>query len=138
MDEILTNLSGSNEQIMKIVIAVIAILVIVSIVRSVYRLIMPVVIIGLVLVVFLGVSPNDVINKGKQLASSGSTFILESIFPYIHSNNGEGTDSSGDPDKSPGSLPFTEEDLKNFFNDEENKDTDIFEESESENDINKL
>ena len=137
MEEILSVFSGSNEQLVKIVIAIIAIFVIVSIVRSVYRLIMPVVIVGLVLVVFLGVSPNDVINKGKQFITSGSSFVLENILPFVGPNTGDGKDS-GDLDNSPGSVPFSEEDIKNFFKEEENNKTDIFEESESESSINKL
>ncbi|MCQ6274879.1 hypothetical protein JMM81_07865 [Bacillus sp. V3B] len=143
MNDMLSVFSNSNEQMLKLIISIIAILFIVSIVRSIFRLVMPIVIIGLVMVVFLGFTPNEVINKGKQFVSAGTNFFLENILPYIDPNNeslidrdGKGNDIS---ETLPENKPFIEEGLKRFFHDnEENKENEIFDEPRSDDSLNTL
>lgn len=143
MNDILSGFSHSNEEMLKVTVYIIAILFIMSIVRSVFRLVMPVVIIGLVMVVFLGFTPSDVIEKGKQFASAGTNFFLESILPYLDSDNGSLIDKdgtgNGDSEIPPENKSPIEEDLNRFFyKDEENKDTETFGEPENDGHLNKL
>ena len=63
-----------------------AIIFIVSILRSVFRLLMPILVIGLVMVVFLGFTPDDVINKGKYFITEGTYLLLENIIPFLDDN----------------------------------------------------
>jgi hypothetical protein len=143
MNDILSGFSHSNEEMLKLIIYIIAILFIVSIVRSVFRLVMPIVIIGLVMVVFLGFTPGDVIDKGKQFATAGTNFFLESILPYLDSDSSSLMDKDAKGDEDPELLPENksprEEDFNRFFyRDEENKDTETFGESENDDSLNKL
>ena len=79
MDDLLSGLTNSNEQLIGLVLTIIAIVFLVSALRSVFRLLMPVLVIGLVMVVFLGFTPAEVIHRGKQIVLDGSQFILDGI-----------------------------------------------------------
>lgn len=143
MNDFLSGFSHSNEQILKWIIYIIVILFVVSIVRQVFRLVMPIVIVGLVMVVFLGYTPSDVINKGKQFATAGTHFFLESILPYLNSDNNSLIDKDGtgndDSELLPENKSPREEDFNKFFyKNEENKDTETFGETESDDNLNKL
>jgi hypothetical protein len=134
MNDLLSDFSTSNEQMLKLVISIIVILFIVSILRSVFRFVMPVVIIGLVMVVFLGFTPSEVINKGKQFASDGTHFFLENIFPFIDSNEGKENDRS---EILPESKSSIEENGKKFFgHDEKNNNPEIVDEQENNANVN--
>jgi hypothetical protein len=143
MNDILSGFSHSNEEMLKLIIYIIAILFIVSIVRSVFRLVMPIFIIGLVMVVFLGFTPGDVIDKGKQFATAGTNFFLESILPYLDSDSSSLMDKDAKENEDQELLPENkspiEEDFNRFFyRDKENKDTETFGESENDDSLNKL
>ena len=55
MNDLLSGLTDSNEQLNQLGLTILAIIFIVSILRSVFRLFMPILVIGLVMVVFLGI-----------------------------------------------------------------------------------
>jgi hypothetical protein len=133
MDDSLSGLFSSNSQMMTLVICIIAVVLIISVLRSLFRMVLPVVIVGLVLVVFLGYTPEDVINKGKQFASNGSTYILNGILPFFNSDNGNGSSEI-----NPESKSFLEEDFKGFLEEEGENEQEMFEEHESEIDVNKM
>lgn len=133
MNELLQEIFHSNNQLVPFLIGVVLIFIIVSIVRSVFRMVLPFVVIGLVMVVFLGHSPDDVINKGKTIIIEGSDYI-QGLFPFIQPGGGEkGGERSDTP---PGLAPFSKEDLDRFLNGDENKET--FEREESDVDLNKF
>ena len=52
MNELLSGLTDSNEQLIGLGLTVLAIVFIVALLRSVFRLLMPILVIGLVMVVF--------------------------------------------------------------------------------------
>ena len=75
-----------------------AIIFIVSLLRSVFRLLMPILVIGLVMVVFLGFTPSDVINKGKYFIIEGTSLLLENILPFLDDDvSDNGTPPEHDP-----------------------------------------
>ena len=128
MNELLSGLTDSNEQLIKLGLTIMAIIFIVSILRSVFRLLMPILVIGLVMVVFLGFTPNDVINKGKHLIREGTNSLLEIIFPFLDDNFlDNGTLPEHDPFKDREDIPKSDD-----------KDTNIFSEKEDEDLVNKL
>ena len=86
MNELLSGLTDSNEQLIRLGLTIMAIIFIVSILRSVFRLLMPILVIGLVMVVFLGFTPDDVINKGKHFITEGTNLLLENILPFLDDN----------------------------------------------------
>jgi hypothetical protein len=100
MIELLQELFHSNNQLVTFIIGVVFIFIIVSIVRSVFRIVLPFVVIGLVMVVFLGHSPDDVMIKGKQFIAQGSN-LIQNLIPFIQSGGGE---------KDGKLAPFSEED----------------------------
>lgn len=112
MNEMVSSLFNSNEQMFKFIIYIILTIFVISILRSVFRAMMPILVIGLVMVVFLGFTPNEVINKGKQFAIDGSHYFLDSFLPFLKNETIE----------------------KN----EENKGVDIFGEPKREDPLNKL
>lgn len=130
MNELLKEIFQSNNQLMTFIIGVVIIFVVVSIVRSVFRMVLPFVVIGLVMVVFLGHSPDEVMDKGKQLITQGSDFIQD-FFPFLGNKKGDLTETP------PGLAPFSEEDLEKFINGEESKEKETFESNESNLDLNK-
>ncbi len=118
MIEVLQELFHSNNQLVTFIIGVVFIFVIVSIVRSVFRIVLPFVVIGLVMVVFLGHSPDDVMNKGKQFFTQGSN-LIQDLLPFIQS--GEGVKEGDFIETPPGSAPFTDEkENKEIFKNDEN------------------
>lgn len=131
MNELLKEIFQSNNQLMTFIIGVVIIFVVVSIVRSVFRIVLPFVVIGLVMVVFLGQSPDEVMTKGKQLITQGSDFIQD-FFPFIGKKEGDLTETP------PGLAPFSEEELEKFINGEESKEKETFESNESNLDLNKF
>jgi hypothetical protein len=74
---------SNNDTLLKLVLAVIVISFITSMVRSLFRLMLPVIVLALVMVVFLGYAPEDLLNKGKQLTSFGTSFLQENIMPFL-------------------------------------------------------
>lgn len=116
MIEFLQELFHSNNQLVTFIMGVVFIFIIFSIVRSVFRIVLPFVVIGLVMVVFLGHSPDDVMNKGKQFIAQGSN-LIQSLIPFIQS--GEGEKDGELSETPPGFAPFSEEDenSKIFKND---------------------
>ncbi|MFC4322231.1 hypothetical protein [Litchfieldia salsa] len=130
MNDPLTELLNSSNQLVTLVILIIAGVFIFSIVRSLVKVIMPIVIVGLVLVVFLGYTPEDVIDKGKQFASNSSSIIMDGILPFFNSEKG-----TGSTEKAPG---FLEEELKEFLDKEEKSPVEFFEENKSDIEVNKL
>lgn len=131
MNEIVKELFQSNNQLVTFIIGVIIIFIIVSIVRSVFRIVLPFVVIGLVMVVFLGHSPDDVMNKGKQLITQGSDFVQD-FLPFIGNKDGELTENQ------PELTPFSDEDLEKFINGEENNEKETFDSNESDLNLNKF
>jgi hypothetical protein len=128
MNNLLSGLVDSNEQLISLILTSLAIIFIVSILRSVFRLLMPILVIGLVMVVFLGFAPSDVINKGRHFIIEGSNLLLENIIPFLDDNFSDNrTPSEHDPFKDRESIPNHEE-----------KDTDIFGEQDDEDLVNKL
>ena len=128
MNDLLSGLTDSTEQLIKLGLTIMAIIFIVSILRSVFRLLMPILVIGLVMVVFLGFTPNDVINKGKYFITEGTNLLLENIIPFLDDNFSDNrTPPEHDPFKDRDGIPNHEE-----------KDTDIFREKEDEDLVNKL
>ena len=81
MNELLSGVTDSNEQLIGLVLTVLAVVFIVALLRSVFRLFMPIMVIGLVMVVFLGFTPSEVIEKGKQYVKDGSHLLLEGDCP---------------------------------------------------------
>ena len=128
MNNLLSGLVDSNEQLISLILMSLAIVFIVSILRSVFRLLMPILVIGLVMVVFLGFAPSDVINKGRHFIIEGSNLLLENIIPFLD-------DNFSDNRTPPEHNPF--KDRENLPNHEE-KDTDIFGEQDDEDLVNKL
>lgn len=118
MIELLQELYHSNNQLVTFIIGVVFIFIIVSIVRSVFRIVLPFVVIGLVMVVFLGHSPDDVISKGRQFFAQGSN-LIQDLLPFSPSGGGE---KDGDFFETPrGSTPFSEKnENKEFFNNDGN------------------
>ena len=86
MNELLSGLTDSNEQLIRLGLTIMAIIFIVSILRSVFRLLMPILVIGLVMVVFWGFTPDDVINKGKHFIREGTDSLLDIILPFLDDN----------------------------------------------------
>ena len=128
MNDLLSGLTDSNEQLIRLGLTIMAIIFIVSILRSVFRLLMPILVIGLVMVVFLGFTPNDVINKGKHFITEGTSLLLENILPFLQNDVPDnGIPPEHDPFKDGEGIPNHEE-----------KDTDIFREQEDEDLVNKL
>jgi hypothetical protein len=128
MNELLSGLAGSNEQLISLVLTIMAIITIVSILRSVFRLLMPILVIGLVMVVFLGFTPSDVINKGKHFVTDGTHLLFETILPFLQ-------DDVPDSDVPPEHDPFKDgEDIPKS----EGKNTDIFREQEDGDLVNKI
>ena len=128
MNDLLSGLTDSTEQLIKLGLTIMAIIFIVSILRSVFRLLMPILVIGLVMVVFLGFTPNDVINKGKYFITEGTSLLLENILPFLQNDVPDnGILPEHDPFKDREGIPNHEE-----------KDTDIFREKEDEDLVNKL
>ena len=128
MNELLSGLTDSNEQLIRLGLTIMAIIFIVSILRSVFRLLMPILVIGLVMVVFLGFTPNDVINKGKYFITEGTSLLLDIILPFLDDNVlDNGTLPEHDPFKDGEDIPKSED-----------KDTSIFGEQEDEDLVNKL
>lgn len=117
MIEFLQELYHSNNQLVTFIIGVVFICIIVSIVRSVFRMILPFVVIGLVMVVFLGHSSDDVMNKGKQFIDQGSN-LIQDLIPFIQSGDGE---KDGELSETPPGLsPFSEDENKEFFKNDGN------------------
>jgi hypothetical protein len=131
MNEFLKEIFQSNHQLVTFIIGVVIIYIIVSFVRSVYRMVLPFVVIGLVMVVFLGHSPDEIMDKGKQLITQGSNFVQDFV-PFLGKKDGELTETP------PRLSPFSEEELEKFLNGEENKEKETFESNESDLDLNKF
>ncbi len=111
----------SNSQFMTLMIVIIAICIIVTILRSVVRMAMPVVVIGLVMVVFLGKSPEAVISKGKQFFSTlGEQFIPDQLIPNPKGDSFKNEDRGGNDfsEMLPGFPFLDEEEIKKFFDGE--------------------
>jgi hypothetical protein len=131
MNDLLKEIFQSNNQLVTLMVGVVIIFIIVSIVRSVFRMVLPFVVIGLVMVVFLGHSPDEVMNKGKQLMTQGSNFIQD-FLPFLGKKDGELTETP------PGLSPFSEEELDKFLKGEESKEKETFESNEGDLDLNKF
>ncbi|WP_078550084.1 hypothetical protein [Litchfieldia alkalitelluris] len=141
MDDSLLGLLNENSQLMTLIIGIVAIVVIVSILRSVVRMVMPIVIVGLVMVVFLGHSPNDVLNKGKEFASFG-TDIIQDIIPFLKQKDDpffDGEAEKGTSDSPSEFNPFSKDELEKFIDEyQDNNDTETFDSQKDEVDVNKL
>ena len=131
MNEFIKEFFQSNNQLVTFIIGVVIIFIIVSIVRTVFRIVLPFVVIGLVMVVFLGHSPDEVMNKGKQLIAQGSGFIQD-VLPFLGNKDGELKEMP------PELSPFSEEELDEFLNGEGSKEKETFESNESDLEINKF
>ncbi|MCM3601904.1 hypothetical protein M3175_14280 [Robertmurraya korlensis] len=118
MNDLLQELYHSNNQLVTFILGLVFIIIVVSIVRSVFRMVLPFVVIGLVMVVFLGHSPDDVMNKGKQFMAQGSN-LIQNLIPFLQSDSGE---------KDEELAPFSEEDENKeiFKNDGNNFDINKF------------
>ena len=128
MNELLSGLTDSNEQLIRLGLTIMAIIFIVSILRSVFRLLMPILVIGLVMVVFWGFTPDDVINKGKHFIREGTNSLFDIILPFLDDNVlDNGTPLEHDLFKDGEDIPKSED-----------KDTSIFGEQEDEDLVNKL
>ncbi|MDC3417246.1 hypothetical protein [Aquibacillus salsiterrae] len=65
----------SDHSLWGVLVAIVAVSIVVSILKSLVRMAMIVAVIGLVLVVFFNFKPEEVIDKGKQIADSGSQLL---------------------------------------------------------------
>lgn len=83
MEDIFSLLPESSDQLIKYIIFIGVFLFLISLIRSLLRVFMPIVVVGLVMVVFLGFSPDVILNKGKELYSTGKSLILENVLPFI-------------------------------------------------------
>lgn len=108
MNEILNMIPVENEQLVQIIIYGIAIFFIILVMRSLFRIFLPIILLGLVMVVFLGFSPDDVINQGKQFIEKGKDIILENEIPFLDKKNGDGNKQE---DQIPGNEPSRKNDL---------------------------
>lgn len=68
----------SENSLWTIIIGVIAVVMIVGILRSLFKMAMIVAVIGLIMVVFLDFDPEEVIEKGKNIANTGTSLLEES------------------------------------------------------------
>jgi len=137
MIDLISDFTNSNEQLIQLVITILVIVFVISLLRSVFRLLMPVMVIGLIMVVFLGFTPSDVINKGKQLVTEGKNLVLENILPFLNPNNGEHLDgeNNGELEITPEQDPYQDGEGSRKS---DQKDTEIFGEQEDEDLVNKL
>jgi hypothetical protein len=133
MSDLLSDLTNTNEQLIGLVLTIIAIVFIVSILRSVFRLFMPVLVVGLVMVVFLEFTPAEVIHKGKQIVMNGSQLILDEIAPFLQPEAG-GADKNGKKGMPPEHDPFKDEEGPN----RDDQEIDMFRGQEDEDIVNKL
>lgn len=134
MNDLLSGLPDSNEQLIGLVLSILAIVFLISILRTVFRLFMPVMVIGLVMVVFLGFTPAEVIHRGKQIIMNGSQWVLDEIAPFLQPE-AEGGNQHGGKGMPPEHDPFKDgEDIP----DSRDKDIDIFRGQEDEDFVNEL
>lgn len=82
LDKILSFLPTDNTALM-IVIGVVALIVIISIIKSLFKIALIAVIIGTIAVFGFGMTPEEVMNKGKELASYGTEFINDKVKPAV-------------------------------------------------------
>lgn len=114
----------TSENILKLILGIIVISVIVSIVRSVIRLAMPIVVIGLVMVVFLGYTPDSVINFGKKMVTYGTTLIQDNI-PFSNNEDSIKTEKQQEKNNDPTfQQGIIEDRLKSFLNQSKEKNVD--------------
>jgi hypothetical protein len=67
-----------------LIIIIVSVFLIRCLFRATFKLTLIAAIIGLVMVVFFGYSPNDVFNKGKQMASYTASYAENTIKPAIY------------------------------------------------------
>lgn len=82
IDKILSFLPTENTTLM-IIIGIIALIIVISLVKSLFKLAMFAVIIGAIAVFGFGMTTGEVIDKGKELAAYGTEFINEKITPLV-------------------------------------------------------
>ena len=82
MNQFLSLLPNGHPIIM-ILIIIIAVVLIMTLVRALFKFALIAALIGFILVVFFGFSPSEVLNKGKELASDSSTYVHNTIKPMI-------------------------------------------------------
>ncbi|MDC3413737.1 hypothetical protein NC797_13900 [Aquibacillus sp. 3ASR75-11] len=75
--------SLSSYPILGLVATIIMIMIVISIVKSLFRLASILVMVGLVLVLFFGFSPKEVMDKGANLAGSGSELIDGNVIQLL-------------------------------------------------------
>ena len=73
VDSLLSLITG--HLFMALLIAIVAVVFIISLLRSLFKLVLTAALIGIIFVVFFGLSPNDVLTTGKQLASNASSYV---------------------------------------------------------------
>lgn len=137
--ELLSLLPDSN--LGKIILAVIAIVLIITIVQALFKLALIVFVVGAIATVFFNVTPEEYIDKTKELVNWSSEYVSETIKPIIFEEldalelqkNEDGTFvlSSSNLEVSKNNegiihlklfsldTEFNLEDLKNFFSKEE-------------------
>lgn len=81
MDSLLSLITG--HPFIALLIGIVALVFIISLLRSLFKLALTAALIGIILVIFFGFSPNDVLTKGKQLASNSSSYVENTIKPII-------------------------------------------------------
>jgi len=84
MNDLLSSFPQLNEQTIKMILYIVVLLFLFSLLRSLFRMAMPVIVLGLVMVVFLGFSPAEVINKGIDLFADGKNHLMNDVFPYFN------------------------------------------------------
>lgn len=82
IDKILSYLPTENTTLM-IIIGVLALIIVFAILKSLFKIAMFAVIIGAIAVFGFGMTTDEVINKGKELASYGTEFINDKITPLV-------------------------------------------------------
>lgn len=80
----LLSLFSFEHLIVAVIFIIIAIFLFRSIFRITFRIIIITAIVGLIMVVFFGYSPNEVFNKGKQIASDTTSYSENTIQPAIY------------------------------------------------------
>jgi hypothetical protein len=84
MKDLLTLIPGGHP-LFVVIFLIIGIFLARSLIRATIKLTLLASIIGLIMIGFLGYSPNEVFNKGKQIATHTTSYVENTIQPAIYS-----------------------------------------------------
>ena len=84
MDKFFDFLPIDNTLIM-VILAIIVLIFIVSLIKSLFRIALFIGLIGLVAVIFFGVAPDDLFKKGEEIATTSISYLKQTVKPVIES-----------------------------------------------------